>query len=253
MPGSTLFAPVWVQKSEQIRVELSILKDRLGKLKEMHSKMLLVSFDPDQTAQSQVEALTRQLQNGFKKLDKEIRGMEQTPGSDDAEVRQQVQRQLARALMGLTMEFRKEETRFLNKVEAQKGLAANSSLGVMDSDLSESLESIDPGFTTTQIASVEISTALAEERGREIEHIVKTIVELAQIMRDLSALVVEQGTMLDRIDHNIQEASVKIESGLDQIKQSEKTQKATRMFICIIALVVLIVVMLIIVVARKAL
>ena len=138
-------------------------------------------------------------------------------------------------------------------MEAQKGLAANSSLGVMDNDLSESLESVDPGFTSTQIASVEISTALAEERGREIEHIVKTIVELAQIMRDLSALVVEQGTMLDRIDHNIQEASVKIESGLDQIKQTEKTQKSTRMFICIIALIVLIVVMLIIVVARKAL
>ena len=120
MPGSALFAPVWVQKSEQIRVELSMLKDRLGKLKEMHSKMLLVSFDPDETAQTQVEALTRELQNGFKKLDKEIRGMEQTPGSDDAEVRQQVQRQLARALMGLTMEFRKEETRFLNKVRTRQ-------------------------------------------------------------------------------------------------------------------------------------
>ncbi len=85
----------------------------------MHTKVLLVTFDADDSAQSHVEAITRELQNGFKKLDKEIRGMEQTPGADDAEVRQQVQRQLARALMGLTMEFRKEETRFLNKVRAR--------------------------------------------------------------------------------------------------------------------------------------
>lgn len=34
--------------------------------------------------------------------------------------------------------------------------------------------------------------------------------ELAQIMRDLSTLVVEQGTLLDRIDHNITEAAIKV-------------------------------------------
>jgi syntaxin 16 len=39
--------------------------------------------------------------------------------------------------------------------------------------------------------------------------VVETIVELAQIMRDLSTLVVEQGTMLDRIDHNIVETAMK--------------------------------------------
>lgn len=253
MAGSALFAPVWVQKSEKIRVELGVLKDRLSKLKEMHTKVLLVTFDSDDSAQSHVEAITRELQNGFKRLDKEIRGMEQTPGADDAEVRQQVQRQLARALMGLTMEFRKEETRFLNKVEAQKGLAAGSSMGMIETESNANLESMDPGFTQGQIAAVEISTALAEERSREIQNIVNTIVELAQIMRDLGALVVDQGTILDRIDHNIQESAVKIEDGLKQIKSAEKTQKASRMFLCIIALVVLIVVMLIIVVARNAL
>jgi syntaxin 16 len=78
--------------------------------------MLLVSFNTDDSAQAQVEALTREMQAGFKKLNAEINNMEQTPGADDAEVRQQVQRQLAKALMVLTMEFRKEETRFLNKV-----------------------------------------------------------------------------------------------------------------------------------------
>lgn len=38
------------------------------------------------------------------------------PTHPSPQVRQQVQRQLAKALMGLTLEFRKEETRFLNKV-----------------------------------------------------------------------------------------------------------------------------------------
>ncbi len=51
---------------------------------------------------------------------------------------------------------------------------------------------------------------LIEERDLEIRKVVETIAELAQIMRDLSTLVVEQGTMLDRIDHNITETAVKV-------------------------------------------
>ena len=64
--------------------------------------------------------------------------------------------------------------------------------------------------------------------------------------------MVDQGTLLDRIDYNIQESAVKIEEGTKQIVQAEKTQKSSRMFLCIIALVVLIVVMLIVVIARNA-
>jgi syntaxin 16 len=45
--------------------------------------------------------------------------------------------------------------------------------------------------------------------------VVDTIVELAQIMRDLSTLVVEQGTMLDRIDANITDTAVKVWGGGD--------------------------------------
>lgn len=59
-------------------------------------------------------------------------------------------------------------------------------------------------------AQVSQAEVLIEERDEEIRKIVETIAELAQIMRDLSTLVVEQGTMLDRIDSNITQAAVKV-------------------------------------------
>jgi syntaxin 16 len=64
-----------------------------------------------------------------------------------------VQRQLAQALFKLSVEFRKEETRFLNKMEAQKGLAAGSSIGLIE-DEGHALGASDPGFTESQIQKV---------------------------------------------------------------------------------------------------
>lgn len=45
-----------------------------------HNKVLLVTFDSDNSTQSHAEALTKELQSGFKALNRDINGIEVTPG-----------------------------------------------------------------------------------------------------------------------------------------------------------------------------
>lgn len=62
-----------------------------------HNKSLLVTFESDNEPQAHAEALTREIQQSFKRLDGEIRGMDKGPSGpqDDPTVRKQVQQQLA--------------------------------------------------------------------------------------------------------------------------------------------------------------
>lgn len=45
----------------------------------------------------------------------------------------------------------------------------------------------------------------AQERDREVRNILQSINDLAQIMKDLSVLVIDQGTIVDRIDYNMEQ------------------------------------------------
>jgi syntaxin 16 len=48
---------------------------------------------------------------------------------------------------------------------------------------------------------------------------VKSINDLASIFKDLSVLVIEQGTILDRIDYNVQEAKDNVQIAVKELHE----------------------------------
>ena len=57
---------------------------------------------------------------------------------------------------------------------------------------------------------VEQNTRQVEQRDEEIRRIVESIAELQSIFSDLANLVADQGTVLDRIDYNMEQTVVKV-------------------------------------------
>ena len=79
----------------------------------------------------------------------------------------------------------------------------------------------------------------------------ESVEELATLFKELATLVVEQGTILDRIDHNMEQTVVVTKKGIEELETAEKYQKSARPIKCMLVLMVLIVVMTIVIVLRK--
>lgn len=65
------------------------------------------------------------------------------------------------------------------------------------------------------------------QREREINDIAKGIIELADIFKDLQTMVIDQGTMLDRIDYNVERMAVDVKAADKELTVATGYQRRT--------------------------
>ncbi|XP_037938588.1 syntaxin-16 [Teleopsis dalmanni] len=74
----------------------------------------------------------------------------------------------------------------------------------------------------------EDNTRMALHREEEVSKIVKSIYDLNDIFKDLGQMVHEQGTVLDRIDYNVEQTQTRVSEGLKQLHRAEMYQRKNR-------------------------
>lgn len=56
------------------------------------------------------------------------------------------------------------------------------------------------------------------------------------LKQDLATMVQEQGTILDRIDYNIEQTQIQVQEGYKQLKKTDSYQRANKKLYCIVVL-----------------
>jgi syntaxin 16 len=145
--------------------------------------------------------------------------------SEEKLLRTNAQKYFASRLQELSLSFRRNQKEYLRKLQGQNALIEEESTDENPISMSMDLEEYDPGFTQEQLMLLENSDQVASERQREIMKIASSINDLATIVKDIASLVIDQGTLLDRIDYNVEEIQVSTEGAVRELEKARRNQK----------------------------
>ncbi|CAE5966263.1 unnamed protein product [Arabidopsis arenosa] len=246
--------PDWVDVSEEISVYIQRARTKMAELGKAHAKALMPSFGDGKEDQHQIESLTQEITFLLKKSEKQLQRLSAAGPSEDSNVRKNVQRSLATDLQNLSMELRKKQSTYLKRLRLQKEDGSDIEMNLNGSSYkAEDDDFDDMVFSEHQISKIKKSEEISVEREKEIQQVVESVSELAQIMKDLSALVIDQGTIVDRIDYNIQNVASTVDDGLKQLQKAERTQRQGGMVMCASVLVILCFIMLVLLILKEIL
>jgi syntaxin 16 len=252
-------SPQYVEMVTEIQAQIQTIGAKMEQLGRAHDARLKIGFDPaaEQEREREIDILTSEITRTFhlgardlKRLAKS--GEQQAKDGTEGKVIVNVQRSLATQVHEHSTRFRAMQKGYLGQMKSiREGQSFKELLGGSGGGGGGGGGDRDTGFTDEQMPELASAEEDAAERVREIQRIAKSVEELATLFKELATLVVEQGTILDRIDHNMEQTVVVTKKGIEELEQAEKYQKSARPIKCMLVLMVLIVVMTIVIVLRK--
>jgi syntaxin 16 len=182
--------------------------------------------------------LLKRCENNVKQI--AIKGNDGNSLSEEEKiVRLNVMRGMANKIRNESKNFRLMQKDFLYRLKERD--ASGNEFFDQDQINGVDIEDIVEGkLSQDQIESLNEIRKHADEREKEIIRIAQSVNELAAMFKELSVLIVEQGSILDRIDYNIEQAQVKVAAGKKEVVKADEYSKASakRSLFCIFLLLI---------------
>jgi syntaxin 16 len=251
--------PAWVSVMNGIRQLEKQITTEHQQVEELHRQHLKVQFGGERDLDAEernIEAGTANIARRFKLAENEIKSLDDVfrrdlgpDGGTNAElsILRNVKMCLVAELGTLSKQVRDSQRRYLRALEKQKavrGWAGGAKQREVQDRLTKDAqidEYLQRGCTQEQVEDILINTRLAEERDQEFQNILTSIKSLHEMFADLHSLVIEQGTMLDRIDHNMTVTHERVVQGRKQLEKAAKHQEAGTFKLMVLLLIVMII------------
>ncbi|MCJ1428904.1 Syntaxin-16 [Sticta canariensis] len=239
-----LLPPRWTDVQDEVTELLGEIAMKSANLERLHQKHVLPGFDDEDVKREEeanIERLTQDITRGFhncqnaiQKIEMMVREAKNQGGvsKGDETMARNVQISLATRVQEASAEFRKKQSRYLKKLRTLGGLTAtidrvpqnpytDPSMMELETDKSFSQSTLQQ----TSQKHLRTNDAAIMQREREINDIAKGIIELADIFKDLQIMVIDQGTMLDRIDYNVERMAENVKGADKELKVATNYQR----------------------------
>jgi len=230
--------PKWVDYFDEVSEKIKDIKCKMGELKKVLSRRVKPKFEDkeNESLDREINSKIRELTIIFKDSEGTLKRIVQYESLDktDEQIRKNIQIALASELQDLAQLLRKTEKEHFLKIKEING--DDEYLDNRNDNAKEDFLN-DEGIMELD----EEAHIIMKERDEEINKLVKSINDLAVIFKELSLLVIEQGTILDRIDFNIESALDSTKKGVVHLVGAEKASKSMRAKSCMLCLMAFIV------------
>ena len=99
---------------------------------------------------------------------------------------------------------------------------------------------MDRGLTEEQASVLMQNEMSMKDRDGEVRDLLKSLVVLHDVFRDVNQLVIDQGSILDQIDYNLVASKAHVESASKELTVALKHQDAGRFKLCVLFLLMMI-------------
>ncbi|RDW59840.1 T-snare protein-1 [Coleophoma cylindrospora] len=255
-----LLPPRWADISDEVTEYLTEIAKKSQKLEKLHQKHVLPGFDDEEAKsaeEAEIERLTQEItkrfhdcQKAIQRVEMMVRDSKSSGGISKGEetMARNIQISLAGRVQEASAGFRKKQSAYLKKL---RGLAGpqppidRSSTPLYNNynDPSMSAADADASYSSTVLQAQTTLTSndsAIMQREREINDIAQGIIELADIFKELQGMIIDQGTMLDRIDYNVERMAVDVKGADKELKVADGYQKKTTKRKIILLLILLV-------------
>ncbi|KNE58593.1 hypothetical protein AMAG_04158 [Allomyces macrogynus ATCC 38327] len=272
MPMPTL-PPAWVDIVDDVDETMGRIQHAMTYLDGLHKRHLLPGFadddDDDGTGPGggtggggptvmHIEATTQNIMAMLQTCSRHIKALERdyvpTASPDGApptyqasQVHKNAARRLATQVADLSSQFRAAQANYLTRLKSRSA-AATPLFSLSDTDdaddvplTTNSSSPAIPGASLATVSATDTTAALIADRDREVSALVQNLADLATVFRDMQTLVVDQGTLVDRIDYHLDMAANHVDRGnveLDRaIRYQASATKIRAIYLLVLAIV----------------
>lgn len=227
--------PRWVDTTDEIDELLRKIKTLSKTLEPMHKKHALPGFKDRTAEEREIERLTGQITSLFHKCSNLVKRVEketQTGRDVDRIMSRNVTQAIAAKISSENALFRKGQSAYLARL---RGRPSVNKTAVEEDSRRTQVPDLESGTATGRQAQSLAQRSHAgrydteiSRREREIDEIARSITEVADIFKELNAMVIDQGTALDRIDYNLDNMHVSMEAASKELVNAENYQMRSR-------------------------
>jgi len=259
--------PKWVDISDQVHDVLAGTHSKISALEKLHAKHVLPGFTDRTAEEREIESLTTDITRDFRQCQTLIQSIPASvtsghafppnkagPSRHERLAAQNVMRGLAAQVQDMSATFRKKQRVYLEALQghaiknkdllvASGAVTLKGSEGISDLVDDVKVAALGQKEQQQQLQLQEeplVLEADIQQRDREVTEIARSITQLAELFRDLSAMVISQGSLLDSIEYNIEQTAVNMEEAVRELDVAQKYQKNTGRRKCIFLLLLII-------------